>query len=120
MKKSFKAALISALLGAGAGHLYLKRYRRGAILLLSSLSCLLLIMTRAVKQAQVILDKIEPENGPVDFDKIAGLVAEVSTDTDLLITNGATVFIVMIWTVGVFDAYRIGREMESADKGVVG
>jgi len=40
MKKSVKAALLSGVLGAGSGHLYLKRYRRGVILIVSTLSAL--------------------------------------------------------------------------------
>lgn len=117
MKKSLKAALLSGVLGAGAGHLYLKRYRRGAILIVSTLSTLVVIATQAVKQAQVIFGKITPEGGEaMNFDDISSLVAQNSTNEELLLTNGATMLMMLIWTFGVFDAYKIGKDMDNNEK----
>ncbi len=116
MKKSLKAGLLSAVLGAGAGHLYLKRYRRGVILIMSTLSALVVIATQAIKQAQVIFEKITPESGNLTFDEIAGLVEKTSTNEELFLTNMATMVIMMVWTFGIFDAYKIGKELDHKKK----
>lgn len=110
MKKSFKAAFLSAVLGPGAGHFYLRRYRRGVILMMSTLSGLVVIATRAVRQAQVIFEKVGPESGTMNFDEIAALVSQTSSKTDILLSNGATLLVLVLWMVGVADAYRIGKE----------
>ncbi len=113
MRKSFKAALLSCVLGSGAGHLYLKRYRRGAILIMSTLSCLLVILTQALQQAEVVFEKLGPERGMVSFDEIAVLLSETSSSSDFLMMNTVTMLLMVIWTIGIVDAYKIGREMES-------
>lgn len=112
MKKSTKAALLSGVLGAGSGHLYLKRYRRGAILIVSTLSALVVIATQAVKQAQVIFEKITPESGNLTFDELSVLVEKTSTSEELFLTNMATMVIMMVWTFGIFDAYKIGKDQD--------
>lgn len=113
MRRAIKAALLSGVLGAGSGHLFLKRYRRGAILIVSTLCALLVIATQAVKQAQVIFEKITPESGNMTFEELSTLVEKTSTPEELFLTNAATMLIMLIWTFGVFDAYKIGKEQDN-------
>lgn len=113
MKKSLKAAFLSGVLGAGAGHLYLKRYRRGVILIMSTLCALLVIATQAIKQAQVIFGEIIPESGDLSFEELSVLVESTSTKGELFLTNAATMIIMFIWTFGIFDAYKIGKAQDS-------
>ncbi len=112
MKKSIKAALLSGVLGAGAGHLFLKRYRRGAILIFSTLSCLVIIATQAIKQTQVIFDKLPSPNEAPGFDELSVLLTENLNKEDFVLTNVVTMLIMLIWTLAVFDAYKIGKDME--------
>jgi len=116
MKKSLKAAFLSGVLGAGAGHLYLKRYRRGAILIMSTLCALVVIATQAVQQAQTIFGKITPERLQMSFDELSVLVEKNATNENLLLTNLATMIIMLIWTFGVFDAYKLGKEIDQKEK----
>lgn len=115
MKRSIKAAFLSGVLGAGSGHLYLKRYRRGAFLIVSTLNALVVIATQAVKQAQVIFEKITPESGNLTFDELSVLVEKTSTNEELFLTNAATMIIMLVWTFGIFDAYKIGKEQDQKE-----
>ncbi len=114
MSKALKAAFLSTVLGAGAGHLYLKRFRRGAILILSTLSCLLAVATQGIKQARVILEKLPADSNLLSFDEVSGLVTKNFNSEDFLLTNAVTMLIMLIWSFGIFDAYRIGKEMDKS------
>ncbi len=114
MKKALKAAFLSGVLGAGAGHLYLKRYRRGAFLIMSTLCCLVVIATQAIKQAQIIFREIPKESELLNFDEVSVLVTKNFSTEDFLLTNFATMLIMLIWTFGIFDAYKIGKDMDKA------
>jgi hypothetical protein len=50
MTRSTKAALLSGLVFPGVGHMVLKRFLRGSILMLSALTALLVIVTKVTKQ----------------------------------------------------------------------
>lgn len=115
MKNALKAALLSGLLGAGAGHLYLKRYRRGWFLIMSTLCCLVVIATQALKQAQVILAKVPAESEALNFDEVSVLVSNNFSTEDFFLTNAVTMLILLIWTFAVFDAYKIGKDMDQAE-----
>jgi len=109
MKKSSKAVLLSALVFPGAGHLYLKRYFSGFILMGLSLAGILYIISVTVDRAFQIVDKIQSGAIPPDVDAITQALALQSggAGTDLL--NAATMLIVLCWIVGIVDSYRVGR-----------
>jgi hypothetical protein len=46
MKKSSKAALLSGLIFPGIGHMVLKQYLRGSVLMFSALAAFSVIVTR--------------------------------------------------------------------------
>ncbi len=115
MSKALKAAFLSGVLGAGAGHLYLKRYRRGAFLIMSTLCCFVVIATQAIKHAQVIFEKIPTGSKLLSFDEVSVLVTKNFSNEDFLLTRSVTMLIMFIWTFGVFDAYKIGKEIDNSE-----
>ena len=52
MDKSLKAALLSGLVLPGLGQFFLKRYKRGAALVLVVLGSMFVIISKALEQAQ--------------------------------------------------------------------
>jgi hypothetical protein len=118
MKKAAKAAFLSAIMGAGAGHLFLKRYRRGAFLIMCALCCLVVIATQAIKQAQVIFGQIPTDSDLLSFDEVSALLNKNFSSEDFMLTNLVSMLIMLIWTFAIFDAYKIGKDLdhlESAD-----
>lgn len=52
----------------------------------------------------------------MSFDELSVLVEKNATNENLLLTNLATMIIMLIWTFGVFDAYKLGKEIDQKEK----
>ncbi|MBI3432423.1 MAG: hypothetical protein HY018_09465 [Hydrogenophilales bacterium] len=109
MSRSTNAVLLSALVLPGAGHLYLKHYPRGAVLIVSSLACLGVLVERAVQQASIVLDKLASEGDMVDPGRLADLVAQTSNGPGSLVVTVASLVLAGCWVIGIVDAYRLGK-----------
>jgi hypothetical protein len=112
MNNSLKGALLSGLLFPGLGQIALKRYKRGAFLMLAVLSGLCIIVWRTIQIAFSILEKIGAEGGIIDIQTIANAADRASTPSDSLILNFLLVLIILCWIIGVVDAYRIGKQKD--------
>lgn len=112
MKRSTKAALLSGLIFPGVGHLALKQYLRGSILMLSALIALTVIVTKAVKQALAIVDKINSGEIPLEAGAITELVSKSTAGAEGSILNIATFVVVACWIIGIIDSYRLGINQE--------
>lgn len=120
MKKSTKAVLLSAFVFPGAGHLYLKQFFFGILLLGGSASAFYFLVSSAVSEALEIVETIQNEGMPPDVDTIASLVSEQSggaEDSSLSIT---TIALLAFWVIGIFDSYRVGRRVEKVNEGKIG
>ena len=117
MKKSVKAALISALVFPGAGHLYLRRYVIGSLLTLISIITLYFLIANAMDVAFSVVDKIESGEVPLDTSSITNLVSQQSQHTERS-SNIATLFLCVAWMVGVIDSYRLGLAQERGNNKV--
>jgi hypothetical protein len=108
MKKSTKAALISAFVFPGVGHITLKRYIPGFILIAVSLTALYYLISKATENALRIVENIQSGNVPLDVTTITELVEKQSTGTESQLLNIATVTILLCWVIGIIDSYRVG------------
>lgn len=59
MKPALKAALISALVFPGLGHIYLKRAARGCLFLLPTLVALTCIVMRVLERTRALLEQVQ-------------------------------------------------------------
>lgn len=109
MSRSTNAALLSALVVPGAGHLYLKYYLRGIALIVTSLACLGVFVERALRQASVVLESLASEGGAVDPGQLADLVTQASNGSGSLVVTVASLVLVGCWVIGIVDAYRLGK-----------
>ncbi len=108
MTRSIKAALLSALIFPGVGHMVLKQYLRGSILMLSALIALSVIVTKAIKQALTIVDRINSGEIPVEAGAITELVSKSTSGADDSVLNIAALVVVTCWLIGIIDSYRLG------------
>lgn len=109
MSRSTTAVVLSALVLPGAGHLYLKHFRRGIALLVISLACLWIIVDRAMQQASAVLGRLETEGGALDAGHISDLVSQTANSSGSTVATGATLVLAGCWLVGIVDAYRLGK-----------
>ncbi len=112
MKRSTKAALLSGLIFPGVGHMVLKQYLRGSILMLAALIALIVIVTKAVEQALAIVDKINSGEIPLESVTITELASQSTGAADGSILNIAVLVIVACWLIGIIDSYRLGSNQE--------
>lgn len=115
MNRPTAALLLSALVFPGAGQLYLKRYLRGIILVVLSLTCLWIIADRVLQQASSVLAQLASEGGAVDAGRLTDLVAQTSSGSDGLAVTTATLALAGCWVIGVVDAWRIARSQQETN-----
>ena len=109
MSKSIKAALLSALIFPGAGHVYLKSYGRGIALLVLSAIFIFILMSKVFDQANAVLQKFQAEGGVIDPARILELASQTSPTADTPALGVATLGLIACWLIGVADAYRLGK-----------
>jgi len=112
MKKSSKAALLSGLIFPGIGHIVLKQYLRGSVLMLSALAAFSIVVTRVFQRALAIVDRVNSGEIPVDTGAIAEMVSNSTSGADGFIENIAVVVLVTCWLIGIIDSYRLGVAQE--------
>lgn len=112
MKKSSKAALLSGLIFPGIGHIVLKQYLRGSVLMLFALVALSVIVTTIYRRALTIVDRINSGDIPVDTGAIAEMVSSSTSSADSFIENIAVGILGACWLIGIIDSYRLGVAQE--------
>jgi len=115
MKQSYKAALFSALVYPGSGHLLLKQYPMGLLLAGTATSCLGVLVFRAFAIAGEISDRILTGEIPLDIARINDEISiQIAAGGSTMVTI-ATWLLVACWLAGTADAFRLGRRRDRAD-----
>ena len=114
MSKSIKAALLSAFVFPGVGHMFLKKYIAGTVLAGAAFAALYFLITKAVAWALKIAEKIETGEIQPDIAAITELVSNKVMGTDAQSLNIATTVLIVSWLISIVDSYRVGR---GQDKG---
>ena len=109
MNKAMKAALLSALVLPGAGHLLLKKYITAVILAGASVASLYFLVATAIEKALRITEKIQSGEVPRDVATITELIARQTTGPEAQLPNIATAVLCIAWLIGIIDSYRMGR-----------
>ncbi len=112
MTRSIKAVLLSGLIFPGIGHMVLKQYLRGSILILFTLISLSVIVTVAVRRALSIVDSINGGEIPVESGAIIELVSNSISSADNFIVNIFLIVVGACWVAGIIDSYRLGITQE--------
>lgn len=112
---ALKGAFLSGVVFPGLGQLVLKRYGRGIALMLTTLASLVVLVVIAVQRAFAILEEIASEGGEMDMGTILRAATQASTSSDSVLFTVVLVFLILCWIVGVVDAYRIGKKMDSGE-----
>lgn len=108
MDRSVNAALISALVFPGAGHLYLRRAARGCLFLLPALLAVLYFLGQVATRASALADQVLAGTLPLDPALIAARLESQAGPASPLMTISVVVMVVC-WIGATVDAYLIGR-----------
>jgi len=118
MKVSYKAALLSALVFPGVGHLYLKRRLRGLVILFFVVTGLGYLIWSATAAVLDRLDDVmaRAPGGATNLKALSEIVGSTISATDPYL-DAVFYIIVCLWIFSVIDAYRIGKQREFQGKG---
>lgn len=114
MTRSTKAVLLSGLVFPGIGHIWLKHYLRGSILLLLALVTASVIVKVVFARAQAIVDDLVSGDVPVDTVAIAELLSNTSHGSDSMAVTTSTIIFATCWLIGIVDSYRVGIALDKA------
>jgi len=106
MNRALNAALISALVFPGAGHLYLRRGARASLFLLPTLVAVVVFLNDAMAQAGAIAAQIMA--GTVSADPLA-IAARLEQNGGSVLASVAVTVMVVCWIGATVDAYMLGR-----------
>lgn len=112
MKRSTKAALLSGLVFPGTGHVFLKHYLRGSLLILSALVAFSVALRGIFQRALTIVDQIESGAIPLETGAIAEVVSNASAGADSFAEGTAVLVLGACWLIGIVDSYRLGDTQE--------
>ena len=115
MKRSSKAVLLSGLIFPGIGHMFLKHYQRGSVLMLLALVSFSIIVTRAYDRALTIVDRIISGDVAAESGAIAEAVSTANTGSDSLIESASMIVLLVCWLLGIVDSYRLGSAQEKQE-----
>jgi len=76
--------------------------------MLSALVALSVIITKAIKQALIIVDRINSGEIPVEAGAITQLASIATSDAEGSILNIAGLVVGVVWIIGIVDSYRLG------------
>ena len=112
MTRSTKVALLSGLIFPGIGHMVLKQYLRGSVLMILALIAASVIVIEVIQQALTIVDRINSGDIPVETGAIAEMVSNSTSGADSLIQNISVIVLGACWLIGIIDSYRLGIAKE--------
>ena len=109
MKKSTKAVLLSVFVFPGVGHIYLKKYITGGVLIGTSFAAMYYLISKTIEKALQISEKLQSGDVPLDVEAITELVSKQSTGTEAQLMNIATAAVLICWVIGIVGSYRVSR-----------
>ena len=109
MKRSTKAALLSALVYPGAGHWYLAKKGSALLFMLAATAALYVLMSNAWSQANLLAEQILSGEVQLEVGVLLDQMAEQNSISQSSSLTVATVWIGVVWLAGILDAWRIGR-----------
>jgi hypothetical protein len=116
MKKSYKAALFSALIFPGSGHFLLKQYPLGFLFAGTATGCIGVLVFRAIAIAQTISDQILSGEIPLDIVHISNEISIQSTAAGSTTVTIATWVLIFCWLAGTADSFRLGRQRDQSEQ----
>ncbi|GHE83113.1 hypothetical protein [Thalassotalea profundi] len=108
MKKSIKAALLSALIYPGVGHFFLKKYKHCIVFLVAFTVPLFFIVSEIITKAQYIVDQINKGVIPLNVPAISQALNDSMAGNNPQELNIKIYVLIIIWLLSVIDAYRNG------------
>jgi TM2 domain-containing membrane protein YozV len=110
LNPAIKAALFSALLFPGWGQIYLKKYRRGILIMLPVVAGIIFITWSIVQVAVTVLKAAPLKKETVDFSAVVNLTSSSIKALDFYYFLFIFLLIFFFWVFSIIDAYLLGKK----------
>ncbi len=107
MKASTKAALISALVFPGLGHLVLRKGTRGLLFIVPAALAVIYLLRSVLQLLDQLMEEIN--RGALALDPVAILERVNAAGIDNAATNLASLVCIVCWAGSIADAIWLGR-----------
>lgn len=107
-----KAALISAFVFPGFGHLFLKKHVSCIVLAGIAFASLYMVLSELLESALGIAGEIQAGGGQIDMGAITNFVSKQAPGAEVQGLSVASTVLGMAWFIGIVDAYRVGRQQD--------
>ena len=115
MTKSIKAALLSAFVFPGVGHLFLKKLISGSLLVCAAFLSAYVVISKSVERALLITEQILSGEIMPDATAITDLISKQPAGDDALLLNVAWGVLFITWLIGIVGSYIAGRANSTSD-----
>ena len=110
MNLATKAALFNALLFPGWGQIYLKKYKKGILIIIAITAGIISILW-SVAQATINILKIAPiKKGTVTLSVVVQLAIDAVKALNLFYLYLILFFMILLWILSIIDAYISGKK----------
>lgn len=110
MNLATKAALFNALLFPGWGEIYLKKYKRGILIITAVLIAIISVFVSIIQATLKIL-KIAPfKKGTVTLTAVVQLSIDAIRSVNLSYLFLVIVSLIVLWIASILDAYHLGKQ----------
>jgi hypothetical protein len=110
MNLAIKGALLNILLFPGWGQLYLKKYKKGILIIIATIAGVLSILWSVVQSTIKIL-KIAPyKKGTVTFKAVIHVTIDSIRALNLFYLYLILFFMILLWIFSIIDAYQSGKK----------
>jgi TM2 domain-containing membrane protein YozV len=110
MNLAIKGALFNALIFPGWGQLYLKKYKKG-ILIIIAISAGVISILWSVAQATINILKIAPfKKGTITSIAVVQLAIDAVKALNLFYLSWILFFMILLWILSIIDAYMTGKK----------
>ncbi|GBE03396.1 MAG TPA: hypothetical protein ENH45_02540 [Nitrospirae bacterium] len=116
MKNSLKAALLSGLVFPGVGQIFLKQYKRAAVIIIAIVVSLTVVIMEATQLALAIMDKIMSEGGTIDMETISNAATQAYTTSSNQTIDLGLLSLLLFWIIATIDAYIMGKKKDKEER----
>ena len=109
INKSSKAALISALIFPGVGHISIGYKKRGWLIIAVNFVLFYLMINEIIEQATKVLEKMKQDGVMLNSEAISKATSDLVSFSDHLFLNSLLVIFILACLFSIIDAYRLGK-----------
>lgn len=113
MKKSTKAALLSALVCPGAGQFWLKKYYSGALFFISFIIGFAFIIQNVSQKTQYVMAKLQQGEITLTITAIEQAINNAPSSLTMAALNNLTTYLLLVWLTASCHAYWLGKKVST-------